>query len=198
MKRRFAFIIALIILSVSLFAMNVQSGVFVIYDPLDSNLFNKDNTNILENYGFGITNDFDFSNLAITSDIRLKSLEKNDFSLDSVTYFCYRYKFSKLWCDLGAGFELALEKPVENSDRYYLTSNGTDIRNIFKLKKNHLVALAGMIRFRASVGCNITDRFSIRCDTSLNPYAIVMLYPEGSINDFFGLNDLIVAAMYRL
>lgn len=186
-------------LSVSaLFAYSIKSGAYLVYDPFDCNIFNRYNILVGENYGWGLTNDFQKNHFALTQDIRFRSVKKGALNIDTVTYLSYRWNLPKnFWIDLGAGLQIGLENAVEGSSKLYLTTNGVNIKNLFEIKKNHLIAVAGMIRFRDSFGYNINDRLSVRLDGSINLYSSAMIYPEGDVFDFLGQTDVSIGLMYK-
>lgn len=198
MKRTLAVLFILIVTFSALFAYSFKSGAYVVYDPFDCNIFNTENLLDRENYGFGITNDFQKKHFAITQDIRFKSLKKKAVNIDTVTYFSYRWTLPKnFWIDLGAGIQIGIENAVEGSSKLYLTTNGVNFKNLKEIKKNHLIALAGMIRFRDSFGYNINEKFSVRLDGSINLYSTAMIYPEGDVLDFLGQTDVSIGLMYK-
>lgn len=198
MKKTLAVLLVLILFSTALFAGQIRTGAYVVYDPFDCNIFNFQNVLKENSYVFGITNDLQKNHFALTQDIRFKSLEKGALNIDTVTYFGYRWTLPKnMWIDLGAGVQLSLENAVEGSSKLYLTTNGVNVKNLKEIKKNHLIAVAGMIRFRDSFGYNITDKISVRLDGSINLYSSAMIYPEGDFFDFLGQTDISIALMYK-
>lgn len=177
---------------------SVSAGPFFGYDPMDANLFNPDNLTEKTNFNYGVSAQIAYAHCSFTTDVRLNSLDSENFKLQTLSFANLRMNLGKyLFWDVGMGVEISLDKAVEDSDKLYLTTGEMLLSEVLPFVSSQGVKYLGMFRLRQSFGF-VLDPIAIRLDLTINPRTMIMLYPESTLKDFIGIHDVTLALMYRV